>query len=99
MVKKLPPPPKYLVLKVDDIVKYLSIEQRQDLNDITQTIDIGRGKSRKKVNNKYHVCNRDEPYADSVLTSIVMGEINKLDGIEDIEDEDSEDFGERQVYD
>lgn len=64
----------HMVLKMDDIRKYLSDEQICELNNISQTIQNGREKDGKNKCNEYYICNVDEPYADEVLEVILKAE-------------------------
>jgi len=57
---------KYLVLKWDDIEKYLATASEfKSLQNIISTIKAGRIFDRKK-DNTYVVVNEDEPYAEQV---------------------------------
>lgn len=56
---------KYLVLKIEDIEKYLDKRQRLDLGILALTIYEARLNDGKK-NNLYVVVNEDEPYAEEV---------------------------------
>ena len=57
---------KYVVLKSDDIDRYVTEEGQIDLIAITDAINILRHKEGKKIN-KYLVINTDEPYANQVI--------------------------------
>ena len=57
---------KYEVIKLDDIGKHLSFEQRGQLSDIIRTIQYGRLKEGKPACNNYVVVNEDQPYAEQV---------------------------------
>lgn len=61
----------YLVLKWDDINE-LSDCQRNHLRLIIMGI-----KRKRPHDNKYIVCNQDEPYAEKVWQEILKGEDNK----------------------
>ncbi|MBO7715265.1 MAG: hypothetical protein J6S85_16980 [Methanobrevibacter sp.] len=63
----------HIVLKMDDIRKYLSDEQICELNNISQTIQNGREKDGKNKCNEYYICNVDEPYSDKVFDIILKG--------------------------
>ena len=63
----------HIVLKMDDVRKYLSDEQIYELNIISQTIQNGREKDGKNKCNEYYICNVDEPYSDKVLDVILKG--------------------------
>ena len=64
---------KYLVLKLDDLSKYLDPEDREKLDALVMTIGWGRGADGKK-DNTYVVVNEDEPYAEIVWKLIEMEE-------------------------
>lgn len=51
----------YLVLKNQDIEKYLSEEEKKQLNKIIGKIEDGRLDDKKHPSNTYYVCNTDEP--------------------------------------
>lgn len=57
---------KFIVLNCWDATKYLSDEQKKNLEDICNTINTGRGFD-KKPENEYMVINNDEPYAPEVV--------------------------------
>ena len=63
----------HIVLKMDDVRKYLSDEQIYELNNISQIIQNGREKDGKNKCNEYYICNVDEPYSDKVLDVILNG--------------------------
>ena len=56
---------KYLVLKREDIDKYLSIPEKTLLTGICQSVFVGRENEGKK-DNSYIVVNNDETYSDDV---------------------------------
>ena len=56
---------KYLVLKWDDIDKYLTRIERENLLVVCKKIEIYRSFDGKEENN-YVVVNEDEPYAEQV---------------------------------
>ena len=64
----------HIVIKRDDISKYLTNNQIKYLDAILNTIADGRKKDGKKTDNSYYVCNTDEPYADEVLEIILKAE-------------------------
>jgi len=66
---------KYEVMKLDDIDKYLSFDQRTELNTIIGTIQAGRVHDNKPACNKYVVVNEDMPYAEQVWKLIEEGEV------------------------
>lgn len=57
---------KYIVLKVEDINKYCTNKQQDELEAIIHEIQDGRAKDNKKEN-KYIVVNTDEIYAPAVF--------------------------------
>ena len=69
---------KYEVMKLDDIDRYLSDEQKEQLSDISQTLQIGRLSDSKPACNKYVVVNEDKPYAEQVWKLIEEGEKNGI---------------------
>ena len=64
----------HIVIKREDIFKYLTDNQIKYLDDVLNTIADGRKKDGKKTDNSYYICNTDEPYADKVLRVILEGE-------------------------
>ncbi|HEX2868664.1 MAG TPA: hypothetical protein VHO03_16610 [Ignavibacteriales bacterium] len=66
----------YVVIKREDIEKYLFKEDQDNLEIILQEIADGREEANVKQN-EYYVCNMDEPYADKVLKIILEGEAEK----------------------
>jgi hypothetical protein len=58
---------KFLVLKNNDLDRYLDGELENDLYNIIQTIDAGRMVEGKVEDNHYLVINQDEPYAEEVI--------------------------------
>ena len=65
---------KYLVLKWDDIEKYLSSEYTNKLQDVCIKIQLEREADEKLGTNKYIVVNQDEPYAEEVWQTVLHGE-------------------------
>ena len=57
---------KYIVLKLEDTTKYLSIEEKTDLVHLCLKVEHGR-KTEGKKENRYLVINTDEPYFNEVL--------------------------------
>lgn len=57
---------KFIVIKNDDVEKYLNFKGRVTLNCAIEVIEDGRSVDGKK-NNTYLVINTDEPYADEVI--------------------------------
>jgi len=66
----------HVVLKVEDIEKYLNENQQGVLRSFAKTIEQGRLKDNKKLND-YYVVNTDEPYAPTVFETIINGEMKK----------------------
>lgn len=62
--------PKYEVMKLEDIEKYLSFEQRGQLANIIRTLEYGRLKEGKPACNSYVVVNEDQSYAEQVWALI-----------------------------
>lgn len=59
--------PRFLVLKREDIEKYLTDKQKDNLEDITCDVHTGRmAEGKSKWPNTYLVFNIDEPYAQQV---------------------------------
>lgn len=50
----------HIVIKREDIFKYLTDNQIKYLNAILNTIADGRKKDGKKTDNSYYICNTDE---------------------------------------
>lgn len=61
---------KYIVLKTEDVEKYCSFEQQEQLMEICGDIHAGRFRAVKEEENRYLVVNVDEPYAHNVRTLI-----------------------------
>ena len=57
---------KYEVMKLEDINKYLSDEQIDQIQTIIETIHDGRVWDGKLPSNNYVVVNEDQPYAEQV---------------------------------
>lgn len=68
----------YIVMKKDDVEKYLSKDEIQSIDDILEKISDGRLEDNKHPCNTYYVCNMDEPYADAVQKVILGGEALKI---------------------
>jgi hypothetical protein len=58
---------KFTVIKNEDIKKYLTDIQENELEGVLVTIENGRVGESKKANNTYLVINTDEPYAEEVI--------------------------------
>lgn len=57
---------KFIVLKIEDINKYLGIKEQMELAAMGSAIITLRAME-NKPNNKHLVINTDEPYADEVI--------------------------------
>jgi DNA/RNA endonuclease YhcR with UshA esterase domain len=66
----------HLVIKQEDVNKYLTERKAKKFNKLIEEINRGRVKDGKGYNN-YYVCNEDEPYANDVITTILHGELLK----------------------
>lgn len=71
---------KYLVEKWDDIKKFLTDDQLENLYDILKAINIGRESEGKNKNNSYLVVNIDEPYSKEIAEILYknIDEIKKV---------------------
>ena len=67
----------FLVLKKDDLVKYLEKTELESLRNVLKKIEEGRKSDGKHPVNKYYVCNMDEPYSQEVYDTILIGEARK----------------------
>lgn len=65
----------HTVIKNEDIGKYLNPLEKECLRKIVDKITDGRKKDGKKEN-RYVVCNTDEPYVTQVLDVIQKAERN-----------------------
>lgn len=72
----------HIVIKIEDVMKYLTEVEQKSLEVITHTISKGRAEDGKNPNNKYYICNEDEPYAEMVKGVIIGGEYAKTTGKE-----------------
>ena len=70
---------KYLVMKWDYLLGFLTVEQVRDLTTLLKAADEER-KRRGFPDNRYIVCNQDEPYAEKIWQMILDGERAKLKG-------------------
>ena len=64
----------HIVIKREDVFKYLTDNQIKYLDAILNVIADGRKKDGKKTDNSYYICNTDELYADEVLEVILKTE-------------------------
>lgn len=60
----------YEVLKRDDIIKYCSDKQTEQLLNIVETIMTGRVKDGKPMSNQYYVVNTNEQWSNEVESVI-----------------------------
>ena len=58
---------KFVVLKIEDTEKYLSITAQFQLGLMGQNIEHGRHLDFKSTDNEYLVINVDEPYAPEII--------------------------------
>ncbi len=58
---------KFMVIKWEDIWKYLSDTQKRQMERITRTIRNDRERDGKSAENEYIVINTDEPYIDEII--------------------------------
>lgn len=65
---------KYEVMKIDDIDKYLSNDQKAALDDIIDTLQKRRVADGKPACNRYVLVNEDQPYAEIVWKLIEFAE-------------------------
>ncbi|MFA2628566.1 hypothetical protein ABR778_21450 [Bacillus cereus] len=61
---------KFVVLKVEDVLKATSASEGVVLEGITRKIESLRKKEGRNTDPKYYVVNQDEPYAEEVLNII-----------------------------
>jgi len=69
-----------VVIKVEDMRKYLSSELIGNLTDILEVIADGRAAEGKERYNSYIVCNQDEVYANVLWDLILTYERMKKKG-------------------
>lgn len=67
----------HIVIKKEDVLKYLEEPEQIVLEDMLNKIIRGRAKDKKKAVNHYYICNVDEPYAEMVHGIIYAAEIQK----------------------
>jgi hypothetical protein len=68
---------KFLVLKREDISRYLTEQQILNLGECISAVQVGRQNDGKNPVNDYWVVNQDEPYAKKILQAILRGEKTK----------------------
>lgn len=62
---------KYIVLKTEDIRKYLSPEWHVAIAQIAEAITNGRAAENKRVNNSYFVLNMSDPFAQEAMKAYI----------------------------
>lgn len=70
----------HIVLKREDILKYLEEPEQIALENMIVKIITGRERDQKHPVNNYYICNTDEPYAEVVHGVIIRGEATKMGG-------------------
>lgn len=73
----------HVVIKREDILKYLEEPEQIALEEMLNKITRGRAKDNKKPTNNYYVVNKDEPYAEVVHGIIIGGETVKEQSLSD----------------
>ena len=71
----------HIVIKTEDVLKYLEEPERVALDNMIGKIMRGRSIDHKCPANHYYICNKDEPYADTVKGVIMGGETVKNSGL------------------
>ena len=67
----------HIVIKREDVLKYLDEPAQVSLESILSVISKGRMADHKNPINRYYVVNQDEPYAELVHGIIIGGEAAK----------------------
>ena len=67
---------KYIILKRETLTLLTPVE-RNGLEKAILQLEVAMLKNKIPTDNKYYVCNRDEPYAPEVIRLILEGEYNK----------------------
>lgn len=62
----------HIVIKIEDVLKYLEDPEQTALEEMIAKIKRGRENDHKRPVNHYYVCNTDEPYAE-VVHGVIMG--------------------------
>jgi hypothetical protein len=75
----------HIVLKKDDVAKYLTKPEQETLGSFMDKIARGRACDGKQPVNYYYICNRDEPYAEAVYSAILEGEESRQEQGSDME--------------
>ena len=65
---------KYLVLKLEDLAKFLDPEEIDVLDGLIAKVDRGREEEGKPTDNQYLVINTDEHYAAKIVEIITENE-------------------------
>lgn len=69
---------KYLIIKWATIEKHLSINESEQFDILLDCARLRQQSAENKLrNNKYIICNQDEPYAEDVWQVILAGEAEK----------------------
>lgn len=69
---------KFVVIKKEDVMKYLNEQEQVLIGDILTKISKCREENGRKPMNHYYVVNIDEPYAEVVKRIIIDGENDKI---------------------
>lgn len=75
----------HIVIKREDVLKYLEEPEQVALEDMIAKIIQGRAKDQKPPVNHYYICNKDEPYAEVVHGIILGGEAVKYSELDNTE--------------
>ena len=67
----------HIVIKREDVLKYLTEVEQVALENILNIISKERHNDGKPAFNSYYICNTDEPYAEVVYGVIIGGEAVK----------------------
>lgn len=67
----------HIVIKKEDVLKYLEEPEQIALENMLLKISEGRAGDKKRPVNNYYICNTDEPYAEVVHGVIAGGEAGK----------------------
>lgn len=62
----------HIVIKKEDVLKYLEEPEQIALEEMLYRISRSRTEDNKNPFNKYYVVNKDEPYAE-VVHGVIMG--------------------------
>lgn len=75
----------HVVIKREDILKYLAEPEQEALEDMLNKIIRGRASDMKTPVNHYYVVNKDEPYAEVIHGIIIGGEAVKYSEMDNSE--------------